>query len=151
MTDAECVDFRRVHDHEYADMHVQAGNWTPAEALGKAATEMSQLLDEGLNQPDTLLLTAVAEDNNAVGRVWLSLKHPRGFPKTAYLFYIEVLPSHRGQGLGRRLLEAVEQEAARHGIERISLNVFGANYAARQLYSSSGYEVVTQPMRKSLS
>ena len=118
MTDAEYVDFRRVHDHGYADMHVQAGNWTPDEALAKAAAEMSQLLGEGVNQPDTLLLTAVAEDNSAIGRMWLSLKHPRGFPKTAYLYYIEVLPAHRGQGLGRPLLEAVEQEAARHGIER---------------------------------
>lgn len=151
MTDAEYVDFRRVHDDGYADMHVQAGNWTPDEASAKAAAEMSQLLGEGLNQPDTLLLTAVAEDNSAIGRVWLSLKHPRGFPKTAYLYYIEVLPAHRGQGLGRPLLEAVEQEAARQGIERISLNVFGANDAARQLYSSSGYDVVTQQMRKSLS
>lgn len=151
MTDAEYVDFRRVHDPGYAHMHVQAGNWTPDEALAKAAAEMSQLLGEGLNQPDTLLLTAVAEDNSAIGRVWLCLKHPRGVPKTAYLYYIEVLPAHRGQGLGRPLLEAVEQEAARQGIERISLNVFGANDAARQLYSSSGYDVVTQQVAKRLS
>jgi ribosomal protein S18 acetylase RimI-like enzyme len=151
MTEAEYVDFRRVHDRDYANLHIQAGNWMPDEALAKAQAEMSQTLGEGLGQPDTMLLTAVAEDNSAIGRVWLSLKHPRGFPRTAYLYYIEVLPAHRGQGLGRPLLEAIELEAVRQGIERISLNVFGANDVARQLYASSGYEVVTQQMRKSLS
>ena len=109
MTDAEYVDFRRVHDREYADLHIQAGNWMPDEAMAKAEAELSQTLGEGLDQPDTMLMTAVADDSSAIGRVWLSLKHPRGFPRTAYLYYIEVFPAYRGQGLSRPLLKAVEQ------------------------------------------
>ena len=53
-------------------------------------------------------------------------------------------------GLGRALLEAVEDAARQAGAAALELNVFGRNHTAISLYSSSGYDVVTQQMRKSL-
>jgi len=45
--------------------------------------------------------------------------------------------SHRGQGLGRRIIEYLEQAARRRGVTAISLN---AREAAVPFYSRLGYE-----------
>jgi GNAT superfamily N-acetyltransferase len=44
--------------------------------------------------------------------------------------------SHRGQGLGRRIIEYLEQEARRRGITTVSLN---AREAAVSFYTRLGY------------
>ena len=80
----------------------------------------------------------------------MSLDHPRGAPDVAFLYDIEVLETRRGSGFGRALLEAVEDAARQAGAAALELNVFGKNHTAISLYSSSGYDVVTQQMRKPL-
>ncbi|MFI7080072.1 GNAT family N-acetyltransferase, partial [Micromonospora sp. NPDC049903] len=67
------------------------------------------------------------------------------------LYDIEVKPTHRGAGYGRKLLAAGEDVVRRHGVSALELNVFGDNDRARRLYQSSGYRVVTQQMRKTLT
>jgi RimJ/RimL family protein N-acetyltransferase len=47
--------------------------------------------------------------------------------------------NYRGQGLGRKLLEATVDAAWRYGIERIELTVFADNRRARRLYDSFGF------------
>jgi ribosomal protein S18 acetylase RimI-like enzyme len=150
MTADEFAAYRKVLPHEYAATHVEAGNWLPEEAAAKAEAELASALGGGLDQPDTLLLTAVMGDETPVGLVWVSLTHPRGVPGAASIFDIQIFPEHRGNGLGRELLEAVEEEVARRGHSQMALNVFGSNRAALALYSSAGYEVITQQMRKEL-
>ena len=46
---------------------------------------------------------------------------------------------------------AFEEEARHHGLERISLNVFGGNEVARRLYASLGYPETAVWMSKDLS
>ncbi|MER5458330.1 hypothetical protein ABT008_26530 [Micromonospora sp. NPDC002389] len=46
---------------------------------------------------------------------------------------------------------AGEDVVRRHGIAALELNMFGDNDRARRLYQSSGYRVVTQQMRKTLT
>ncbi len=48
------------------------------------------------------------------------------------------------------MLTAVEHATSEAGADALELNVFGGNAAAIELYSSSGYAVVTQQMRKPL-
>jgi GNAT superfamily N-acetyltransferase len=136
---------------EYADSHVEAGNWTPEEALARSQAELDELLPEGLAQPDTLLLTATDAEGIPIGLAWVALVHPRGRADTAWIFDIEVFPEHRGRGLGRVLLSAVEDEVARHGVGKLGLNVFGNNEVALRLYESAGYAVITQQMQKGLT
>jgi len=61
-----------------------------------------------------------------------------------------VVAARRGQGFGRALLAAAEEEVRRHGIGALTLNVFGDNPTAISLYTSAGYQVTTQQMRKAL-
>jgi ribosomal protein S18 acetylase RimI-like enzyme len=50
-----------------------------------------------------------------------------------------VLPSYRGQGLGRRLLEAAVAKSWAAGLERIELEVRVDNHAAIALYERIGF------------
>jgi RimJ/RimL family protein N-acetyltransferase len=52
-----------------------------------------------------------------------------------------VLSSHRGGGLGTRLLGAVIAAARAHGIERLELQVFADNAPAQALYHKHGFVV----------
>ena len=60
-------------------------------------------------------------------------------PATAVLHVIAVDPAHRRQGLGRRVLELIEEEARAAGLHGIDLNVWGANDVARALYRTAGF------------
>lgn len=57
------------------------------------------------------------------------------------LVSIQVLNSHRRQGLGRFLLGAFEQQAGLGGAGHVKLGVHGSN-PARLLYEAAGYEAV---------
>lgn len=51
---------------------------------------------------------------------------------------IAVLPGHRGKGIGRALLGAVEAEALKRGACKITLEVLSGN-PARHLYAACGF------------
>jgi RimJ/RimL family protein N-acetyltransferase len=52
-----------------------------------------------------------------------------------------VLASHRGRGLGTRLLAEVIAAARRLGLERLELQVFAANARAQALYLGAGFVI----------
>ena len=68
----------------------------------------------------------------------------------AFGYDLEVEPGHRGQGWGRAVVRAVEDELRGAGVRAVSLNVFGPNHVARSLYESEGWAVVATQMRKEL-
>lgn len=47
---------------------------------------------------------------------------------------------HRGKGIGRALMQAVEVEAAQRGALKVTLEVLSGNERAKALYSALGYE-----------
>ena len=53
-----------------------------------------------------------------------------------------VLPDHRGSGIGRLLLAALEDEARALGAERVVLETGAAQHEAVGLYKSSGYRPI---------
>jgi GNAT superfamily N-acetyltransferase len=150
MTPDEYAQWQTTIATEYAAEQVAAGRWAEDGAVQRALDENAELLPDGLQTPRTLLLTAVDAAGAPVGRAWVSLDHPRGAPDVAFLYDIEVAEPHRGKGYGRALLAAVEQATRETGVGALELNVFGHNATAISLYGSSGYDVVTQQMRKAL-
>jgi len=50
-----------------------------------------------------------------------------------------VLPGHRGKGVGKALMDAVEAEALKRGACKITLEVLSGNEAAKALYEKCGY------------
>lgn len=55
---------------------------------------------------------------------------------------LAVLPEHRGRGVGRALLHAVEQHARSKGCCKLTLEVQEDNPRARALYDSFGFDDV---------
>jgi ribosomal protein S18 acetylase RimI-like enzyme len=52
---------------------------------------------------------------------------------------LAVLPTHRGHGAGRRLLEAVEVKARSMGCCKVTLEVQENNRRARRVYEAAGF------------
>ena len=150
MTPDEFGAFRSRLIRDYAAEHVRAGNWSAEESEALAAEQTDQLLPRGVNTPRVLMLMAETPEGEPVGHVWVALERRPGSGGGAWIYDIEVAPDRRGQGYGRVLLRAAEDETARRGVTAIGLNVFGGNAVARQLYETSGYDVTTLQMRKEL-
>jgi ribosomal protein S18 acetylase RimI-like enzyme len=50
-----------------------------------------------------------------------------------------VMPGHRGAGIGRALMAAVEAEALKRGACKVTLEVLSGNEPAKRLYTACGY------------
>lgn len=59
----------------------------------------------------------------------------------AEILQVMVHPAARGRGLATVLLRALVDDARRHGVETLTLDVRGNNHAAMALYESEGFEV----------
>ena len=150
MTAPEFDELRSSTIVEYADEQVRAGLVEVRDALETAKGHLDELLPDGLYTNDMHLLTGELPDHRVVGYVWFQIR-PLTPPRvSAWLYAIEVLPQLRRKGYGRELLAAVELEVARRGASSLGLHVFANNDVARRLYSSAGFELTAQQMRKTL-
>lgn len=68
----------------------------------------------------------------------------------AFVAYMAVEPALRRRGIGKKLLEAAESEARRHGLPYICLMVTEENAPARALYGSAGYRTERRLLCKAL-
>ncbi len=59
-----------------------------------------------------------------------------------YVMSLRVLPDWHRQGIGTRLMLAVEQSVSSHGLSIVRLNVEQDNVSAKQLYERLGYSVI---------
>jgi predicted N-acetyltransferase YhbS len=101
----------------------------PSSAHGKSAERVRAELSDG----GALVAT---QGQEIIGCV---LYHRRA--DHLYLDRLAVLPEHRGQGLGRRLVAAVEQRAIELGLPRVRLSVRLALSENQALYERLGYHV----------
>ena len=148
MTATEFDAYRSRSITDYATAHVEAGDWPPEGAELRAARETDELLPDGVETPGMLLVVAETERDGAIGMAWLAVESADR--AGAWIYDIEIVRERRGEGHGRRLLQAVERLAAERGAATIGLNVFGGNSVACGLYESSGFEVSSLQMHKAL-
>ena len=66
-------------------------------------------------------------------------------PRCGFVFNVYTVPSHRKQGLARRMMEAIHEWCRAEGIERVVLN---ASSFGRALYESMGYVAADEPMMR---
>ena len=147
LSDEEYADFAERQVVEYARQNVNAGEWTPEEALQRAREAEADLLADTIRAQGHELFKAVDEAGARAGWLWiapapgfLGLDPARG----RWLSQITVEEALRGRGYGRALLEAMHAYLAAKGVQEVWLRVFNWNEAARRLYAGAGYEVVRQ-------
>ena len=100
-----------------------------------------------LKEPDAFVM--IAERAGAsVGYALVSLAEgPSGWDygeRTADVETLSVAPAVRGQGVGTRLMDAVEQELRRIGIRAFRVLVIAANADARRFYEGRGLIPISQ-------
>ena len=82
---------------------------------------------------------AALDDGQLVG--WIDIL-PHDQPEYAHrgTLGMGLIKSHRGRGLGGRLLDAALAHAPRSGLSKVELTVFTTNLAAIALYRKHGFE-----------
>jgi ribosomal protein S18 acetylase RimI-like enzyme len=97
-------------------------------------------LISGLKSHPTTLIFLAYKDQHAVGLATCF----RGFSTFAArplinIHDLVVLPAHRGMGIGRRMLAAVERKARETGCCKVTLEVQENNATARRTYEQAGF------------
>jgi len=75
------------------------------------------------------------------------LRHDRH----SYLGFMYVVPEHRGKGVNKMIIDALEAWSRSQGVTEMRLEVYASNSAAIKAYEKSGYSSLTLTMRKDLA
>lgn len=125
------------------DLLREAGYFTALEEEPRSDTleRLRIALTADLASRDHTVLVGVSGDGTVAGYLavhwlpYLFLDGPEGFVSEVFL-----LPQARGAGLGRRLLEAAEQEGRSRGASRLHLvNMRDRDSYRRDFYTKAGF------------
>lgn len=101
---------------------------------------LSDWQDDILNDPP--LLVAEAEEAGFLGFAYFSgFRKGPGYAQTAE-HSIYLAEEARGRGVGRKLLETLEDQARDHGIHVLVAGISGANPVAQAFHAACGYTEV---------
>lgn len=132
----------------YAQEHVSAGNWSPAEALQNSRDEYNQLLPDGVASPKQhLFMIEDSQTGVKVGLIWFA-ERPQASRPSAFIYDFLIYDEFRKKGYGTQALVALEEKVQELGLEAIALHVFGHNKNAIGLYQKVGYEITDLHMVK---
>ncbi|HEU5374646.1 MAG TPA: GNAT family N-acetyltransferase [Ktedonobacteraceae bacterium] len=149
MTAAEFQNYLEPAIIEYAQDHVQAGQWAEEEAVEKSRQEFQSLLPDGIATPNHSLFTLVNEAQQKVGILWFARRESQGQP-AAFVYDVRIDERFQRQGYASQAFHEMEKKVRELGWNRISLHVFGNNRAALDLYKKLGYEMTNILMAKNL-
>lgn len=142
-TSADIPDIVRHREQMFRDMGIPA-------AFEAMATATAVWLAGAIPNGDYRGWVAVtAEGTVAGGGGLIVIPWPPGpfsmDPRCGFIFNVYTDPTHRQQGLGRRLMAAMHDWCRGQGIERVVLNASSFGYP---LYASMGYVAASEPMMR---
>jgi RimJ/RimL family protein N-acetyltransferase len=116
----------------------EEGRWILATEGWRSIGDERRYLKTVQRHPDAVVLVA-DDDGEVVARLSLS-RDPHPASRHVADVGLMVAESHRGQGIGRLLLDAAVDWARRSEIRKLELHVFPWNEPALRLYESFGFE-----------
>ena len=130
---------RNEHQHAVVEL-IDAYAMDPMGNGKPLSDEARRDLIPGLQQHPTTVIFLAYQEGEAIGIALCFL----GFSTFAARSLINihdlaVLPAHRGQGVGRRLIAEVERKARAMGCCKLTLEVQEKNHTARQVYETMGF------------
>jgi ribosomal protein S18 acetylase RimI-like enzyme len=132
----------------YAAEKIKAGFWTTSEGLQRSQEEFLRLLPDGRATPRSWIYSILNERTEKVGVIWYKPSDDAPDCRTAYIYDLIVFDTFRRQGYGRQAMRKLEELARQAGFDTMSLNVFGHNQNAIDLYRKLGYTVTSMNMAK---
>jgi ribosomal protein S18 acetylase RimI-like enzyme len=110
-----------------------------AEDLWRGDAELLRSWSAGA-APDCLVLVAVDPLQTVLGIAMAQLREELlSHAPSAHLEVIVVRDGAEGQGIGKALMQAIEQAVRERGARSITLHVFASNTRARAVYERLGY------------
>lgn len=91
-----------------------------------------------LTAPNILGYKIVTPEDNIVGFIFVSANNGT----VGHITTIGIAPEHRKRGLGRELLNHVENALQKREFEAVVLEVRVSNFGAQNLYSKYGYVII---------
>lgn len=110
-------------------------------------------LIELIKSPNAEVLLAYA-GNEIVGSGYAKILPAKPFLKFkeyAYLGYMYVKPSFRGQGVNQLIINTLIEWAKKKGLTEIRLEVYAENVGAQKAYSKIGFKPIMLEMRLDVS
>jgi ribosomal protein S18 acetylase RimI-like enzyme len=151
MAEAEFSEYKHFLIESYAQDISRNYQISIDEARVGSANQINEFLAQGLSTPNQYLyniLLSGSSDDESIGYLWLDVDSSK---RRCYIYDIYLHEAFRGKGFGRQTLELIEMRMNEINIQRIGLNVFADNTAARDLYSKMGYQIISLNMQKWLS
>ena len=104
-------------------------------------TNLSQYLDWSIRDRDLRVIVAETEDKKIAGFVMTEFNSST-MRNAVHVAQLAVAPEFQGYGIGRALLEQVEETALKNEFDTVTLQVRKGNAKAIDLYESLGFGVM---------
>ena len=150
MTENEFQVYRKRSVAEYAQEHVQAGNWHPSVALQNAERQFMSLLPNGVASKNQFLFSIQdAQNGLKVGILWFAVDD-RAPQASVFIYDFWIDEAYRRRGYASQTLKVLEGKVRQMGMNEIKLHAFAHNQAAVSLYQKTGFEITDLSMSKKL-
>ena len=96
------------------------------------------------------LLAVVEEGDQIIACGYAQLRRSKEaytHAQHAYLGFIAVAPTHRGQGINQKLMDKLFEWSRSRGVTDVVFEVYSANESAIKAYRKAGFEPVISQMR----
>jgi ribosomal protein S18 acetylase RimI-like enzyme len=118
----------------------RAEEWTP-EASAAAWERTLREIASGVRSQDCIYV-AVDDGGEIVGLAMGGPANAEELPQTGAVYALYISTHHQGQGLGRRLVQAVAADLAQKGMTALQIGCLAANTPARGFYEAIGGRLV---------
>ena len=110
-----------------------------------AGSNTLELVEESLKRNEHEIVLVAADGNMLVGfccgQIFVSMCYPSKYCEITELFVQE---EYRRRGIGRRLLQSMENELRERGATHFHVLTFQGNTSAQALYHSHGYNTTSE-------
>ena len=111
--------------------------WKDTEGVGLSRSDDSKKsIKKFLSKNPTTCFIAKHDDKEIIGTIMAGNDGRRG-----HLYHLMVKPEHRGNGIGKKLLEEAEKSLRKEGIRKIFLVVFKNNNTGNEFWEGAGYKI----------
>ena len=149
MTEPDFNDYAEISIVDYAKGSPQYRELERAVAIKTVrAFFFTKILPEGFQSKGHLFFS-IYHLETKIGYLHLG-EFPALGSKTLHAWNFLIFEPHRGQGFGKKTMMVAEKHLKALGYQRVTLNVWGNNTVALELYKAMGFEINQIQMSRGL-
>lgn len=150
MKEEDLTAYLRKSIPEYAYDQVQAGNWSSAEAVNRSRAEFDEMLPQGLETPNAVLVNIRLDEQTTIGMMWYYIDVSKPIP-TIYLLDLFLFPQFKNKGYEKVVLIGLEGVVKSAGARRIESQIFAHRADDLKMYLEGGFHQTSILIAKEIS